>query len=64
MKHTRPISSQVPAKAAYWQELVCSLSVMVNAVMAFTGGSVPFVLYIEDKCDIPVPGSGETDSTA
>ena len=64
MKHLRILSAHRPAKAAYWQEVVCSMAVMINAIMGFTGGSIPFVLYIEEKCDIPVPNDGGGESTS
>ena len=53
MQHLRRITKSAPAQAGIWQEIICTLAITWNAVQAFTGGSTPFTLYIEDKCVIP-----------
>lgn len=55
MKHLARISVGTPKRAEQWQEIICSVAVAFNAIMGFFGGESPLGLYIEDKCDIPVP---------
>ena len=55
MKHFAQITRSAPAKPAAWQEFVCAFAVALNSLMSFFGGSSPITLYVEDKCDIPVP---------
>lgn len=48
--------------AEYWQEVVCTVAVTVNALMKAFGGSAPFFQFVEEKCDIPVPQTGDDTS--
>lgn len=65
MKHIRSISCRRPCGAAVWQDVVCKTAVGLNTFFTFLGGSSPFLMYLEDKCDLPQPndttdgGTGE-----
>ncbi len=63
MKHVRSITRGAPAPADLWQEVVCSIFVGVNLLLGLMGGSSPFGLFIEDKCNIPVPNDSSGDTT-
>lgn len=55
MKHIVRISKTMPSKGNQAQDAICMLAVIINGIMAATGGSIPFFIYLEEKCDLPVP---------
>ncbi len=55
MKHIFCISSAVPMKAADAQDLICQVAHEVALVMEAKGGSLPFVGYLDAKCQIVPP---------
>ena len=55
MKHIVALSVKQPAKAALWQEVVCSVAVALQSLFNFAGGGFPFTDFIVDKCDLPQP---------
>jgi hypothetical protein len=57
VKHIRPVSLNVPARAAGWQDAVCILVTTINGILEAFGGASPFGGYIVDKCTIPAPPS-------
>jgi len=55
VKHILVVSKKGPEEAAVWQEAICQFATMMTALTEFKGGSVPFLSYIVDKCDLPDP---------
>ncbi|MFA6240909.1 MAG: hypothetical protein WC655_08275 [Candidatus Hydrogenedentales bacterium] len=50
MKHVKRMS-KVPALAAPWQELVCTISGVAAEMLGLKGGGVPVVTYLDTKCE-------------
>ncbi len=50
MKHIRQVSKGSPAKAAVWQDVLCQLAGVVVGLLGAKGGSVPFLTYLDEKC--------------
>lgn len=55
MKHIASISQTRPAKANEFQDIFCKFSQVIYDVFGATGGSLPILSYIVDKCDLPTP---------
>lgn len=55
MKHVQTISCKQPQKAAGWQDVLCELAPLLNAVLGAFGGSSPLLGYVDEKCEIPTP---------
>ena len=55
MKHIVVVSKKVPGEAALWQEAICQSAHIMAAVLEGKGGLVPGLIYIDTKCDLPVP---------
>lgn len=53
---------QVP-KATALEDTICAVSAVLSSLLGFFGGSSPLLLFVEDKCAIPTPGTG-TGGTA
>ena len=64
MRHVAAVTRrmQVP-KATALEDTICAVSAVVSALLGFFGGSSPLLLFVEDKCAIPTPGTG-TGGTA
>ena len=50
MKHIKQVSRRVPAKAAVWQDILCEVAGVVVGLLDSKGGSVPFLTYLDEKC--------------
>jgi hypothetical protein len=50
MKHIKQISKRVPARANTWQDFLCALAGVAASLLTVKGGSLPFVSYIDEKC--------------
>jgi len=46
------------AKATALEDTICAVSAVISALLGFFGGSSPLLLFVEDKCAIPTPGTG------
>jgi hypothetical protein len=55
MKHILCVSGKVPAKAAEAQDLICTFSHELALIIEAKGGSLPFVTYLDAKCQIIPP---------
>lgn len=53
MKHLVALSTQRPAEAKVWQEIVCSIAVALQSLFNFAGGGFPVADFLVDKCDLP-----------
>lgn len=53
MKHISMVTKMQPAKANDFQYIVCKVADVVNDVLGASGGNIPFLGYIVDKCDLP-----------
>jgi hypothetical protein len=51
MKHIKIVSKRAPAKAAVWQEVLCEVAGVVVGLLGAKGGSVPFLTYLDEKCE-------------
>ena len=62
MKHVKKLSQARPVQAAAWQDILCELASVLNAVIAAFGGASPIAAYVDDKCALPTPNP--TDNNA
>lgn len=53
MKHIARISQIRPAQANEFQDVFCKMSQVIYDVFGATGGSLPILSYIVEKCDLP-----------
>lgn len=63
MKHIRLLGQSRPTRAAAWQDIVCEIASVINAVVAAFGGASPIAIYVDEKCAIPDPNPDD-DTTA
>lgn len=59
MKHVKVLSEGRPGKAAAWQDIICQIAEVINAVVAAFGGNAPFAAYIDGKCALPTPNPSD-----
>ena len=50
MKHIKSITKQGPTSAAAWQEFLCYIIRVVVDMLGATGGSLPILSYLDEKC--------------
>ena len=62
MKHVRLISQASPANADEFQQFICQSNSIKAGILDMLGGSLPWVTYIESKCN-PSDESDTTDTT-
>ena len=62
MKHIKLISDRSPDSAAAWQDAVCAMADVLNAVIQAFGGSSPFVSFVDQKCAFPTPDDPGDDT--
>ena len=55
MKHILCVSGEIPAKAAELQDVLCQFTHELALVIEAKGGSLPFVTYLDAKCQIIPP---------
>jgi hypothetical protein len=55
MKHILCVSAKVPAKADGTQDILCEITHEIALVIEAMGGSLPFVSYLDAKCQIIPP---------
>lgn len=50
MKHCKRITKSLPIVAAPWAEFVCRVSTIWFDILSTKQGSIPFLTYIDEKC--------------
>jgi len=62
LKHIQRLSSGMPKRGNEWQEFLCTFAVAMNALLKALGGASPVFVFVEEKCDIPVPNNNTSGS--
>ena len=52
MKHILCVSSSVPRRADGFQDLLCEVTHQAALVIQAKGGSLPFISYMDEKCQV------------
>ncbi len=53
MKHVRPVN--VAKRATAFEDTVCQIVYIFNAVLGFLGGSSPLGQFLQAKCNYEIP---------
>jgi len=54
MKHMKPVNRT--ARATAFEDTVCRIVYIFNAVLGFFGGSSPLGQFLQAKCNYEIPG--------
>ncbi|HNY85186.1 MAG TPA: hypothetical protein P5141_05960 [Candidatus Hydrogenedentes bacterium] len=58
MRHVAMLTrTRAVPKATALEDTICAVSAVLSALLGFFGGSSPVLLFVEDKCAIPTPGT-------
>lgn len=63
VKHIKSMSRRGVVAANEYQDLICRLAELFNALLGFFGGASPVGLWIDSKCAIPTPNPGTGTTT-
>ena len=58
LKHVSLVTSEKPAPAALWQEIICYTNQTIANLLEQKGGMLPIVNYVSTKCDLPSDEEG------
>ena len=52
MKHILCVSGSVPVRADDFQSFLCDIAHQAALIIAAKGGSLPFLTYADEKCQV------------
>jgi hypothetical protein len=56
VKHVKALSQGAPKSANQIQDIICQVAAFIASLSGAIGGVLPVVGFVEEKCDLPVPG--------
>jgi hypothetical protein len=54
VKHIKYLTKRTPARANWWQDLICYGALFISNLLSAFGGASPFLDYTTEKCDLPI----------